>query len=98
LQKLTGPGVVFLEFDGSIVEKEILPGKPLKVDTGHLGAFTVGVDYDIERVKGFKNMFFGGEGLFLTTLTGKGKVWLQSMPLANVADRLKPFMPVSHDD
>lgn len=93
LQKLTGPGRVFLELDGDIVKRELAPGEVLKVDTGHVGAFTPGVKFDISMVKGFKNVLFGGEGLFLTDLQGPGTVWLQTMPIENVARRIIPFMP-----
>ncbi|MCK4259773.1 MAG: TIGR00266 family protein [Halanaerobiales bacterium] len=97
LQKLTGPGKVFLEMDGSIVKRELARGEILKVDTGHVGAFSPNVRFDISTVKGFKNIFFGGEGLFLTELEGPGVVWLQTMPIENVARRLIPLLPKSKD-
>ena len=93
LQKITGPGVAFLEFAGEITEYELEPGQSLKVDPGYIGAFEPTVSYDLARVKGIKNMIFGGEGIFLASLTGPGKVWLQSMPLANLAKRLIPHLP-----
>ena len=93
LQRLTGPGKVFLEAAGEITEYTLKEGQSLKVDTGHIAAFEPTVVYEINRVKGVKNMLFGGEGLFLATLTGPGKVWLQSMPLANLAKKLAPYMP-----
>lgn len=95
LQKLTGPGTVFLELDGSMVKKELSSGEVLKVDTGHVGAFTPTVKFDISTVKGFKNVLFGGEGLFLTDLQGPGTVYLQSMPIENLVQRLAPFLPNS---
>ena len=88
LQKITGPGKAFLEYSGEITEYTLEANQTLKVDPGYIGAFEPTVDYDIERVKGVKNMLFGGEGLFLATLSGPGKVWLQSMPLANLASKL----------
>lgn len=91
LQKITGPGTVLLEFDGFVEEVTLSPGERLKVDTGHVAAFEPTVAFDIEMVKGFKNIFFGGEGLFLTTLTGPGKVYLQTMPLQNLAGKLSVY-------
>lgn len=88
LQKVSGEGKAFLEFSGEISKFELEEGQVLKVDPGHIGAFEPSVDFDINKVKGIKNMFFGGEGLFLATLKGPGKVWLQSMPLANLARKL----------
>ncbi|MFP4589355.1 MAG: TIGR00266 family protein [Candidatus Acetothermia bacterium] len=92
MQNITGPGHVFFELSGEIVEKELKSGETLKVDPGHVGLFESSVDMDIARVKGVKNMFFGGEGLFLATLNGPGKVWLQSMPLMNLAAKLNPYL------
>lgn len=85
MQKMTGPGKVFLEIDGSLVKKELQAGEKLKIDNGHLAAMTSNVDLNIETVKGVKNIVFGGEGLFLTTLEGPGTVWIQSMPVAKLA-------------
>jgi uncharacterized protein (TIGR00266 family) len=88
LQKLEGDGMVFVHAGGTIIEKELNPGEVLRVDTGCLVAMTQGVDYDIQMVKGVKSMIFGGEGLFFATLRGPGKVWLQSLPLSRLANRL----------
>ena len=85
MQKMTGPGKVFLEIDGSLVKKELKAGEKLKIDNGHLAVMTSGVDLNIETVKGVKNIVFGGEGLFLTTLQGPGTVWIQSMPVSKLA-------------
>lgn len=93
MQKISGSGTIFAEFDGHIVEYELQQGEQIVVDTGHVAAMTGGCSMDIQRVKGAKNIFFGGEGLFLTTITGPGRVWLQTMPLVNVANALIPFMP-----
>lgn len=93
LQRITGPGMAFLEIAGEITEYELKEGQSLKVDPGYIAAFQSSVDYDIVRVKGIKNMFFGGEGIFLAHLSGPGKVWLQSMPLSNLAAKLIPHLP-----
>lgn len=95
LQKITGPGVVFLEFDGHVEEYTLQAGQRLKVDTGNVAMFDASVQYNVEMVKGLKNMFLGGEGLFLTTLTGPGRVYLQSMPINNLAGRLSAYFPAS---
>lgn len=93
LQKITGPGTAFVNFDGEIVEMLLTPGETLKVDTGHVAMFEPSVQFSIETVRGFKNILFGGEGLFLTTLTGPGRVWLQTMPLSKLAAKLIPLWP-----
>ncbi|MBU0762484.1 MAG: AIM24 family protein, partial [Candidatus Altiarchaeota archaeon] len=94
LQKVTGPGVAFLELGGEIVEKNLKQGEKLKVDPGYIGAFEPTVEYNIERIKGVKNMVFGGEGIFLATLKGPGKIWLQTMPLPSLADALLKYLPI----
>jgi uncharacterized protein (TIGR00266 family) len=93
LQKLTGPGMAFVNFDGEIVKKTLAPGEVLRVDTGHVAMFEPSVDFDIEMVKGFRNILLGGEGLFLATLRGPGSVWLQTMPMSKLAQRIAQFMP-----
>lgn len=97
LQAYTGHGLVFTELDGSIKEITLAPGQTLKVDSGNVAAFEGSVSYSAETVKGFKNVLFGGEGLFLTSLTGPGKVWLQTMTTSELARRLIPYMPSSSD-
>ena len=92
---MSGSGLVFLELDGSVVERNLAPGETIKVDTGNVAAFEEGVKYQAEMVKGFKNILFGGEGLFLTTLTGPGKVWLQTMSMPSFARQIIPFLPKS---
>ena len=87
LQRIRGDGMAFLHAGGTVIEKE-LTGEMLRVDTGCLVAFTQGIDYDIQRAGNLKSMLFGGEGLFLATLTGHGKVWLQSLPLSRLANRI----------
>jgi len=95
MQKLTGPGVAFVCLDGEIVEYTLDAGQVLKVDTGHVAMYEPTVEFDIEMVKGFKNILLGGEGLFLTTLRGPGRVWLQTMPTANLAKAIAPYIVTS---
>ena len=97
LQKITGPGLALMELAGEIAEYSLEPGQRLKVDPGHIAMMDPTVDFDITMVKGIKNIFFAGEGLFLAQVTGPGRVWLQSMPLANLAMRLIPYLPKSKD-
>ncbi len=92
LQKVSGDGMVFLHAGGTIVERE-LRGERLRVDTGCIVAFEPSVDYDIERAGSLKTSIFGGEGLFLATLKGHGRVWLQSLPFSRLADRIIASAP-----
>ncbi|WP_405268209.1 TIGR00266 family protein [Methanobrevibacter sp.] len=94
LQKFSGNGMVFLEIDGEVIEKGLQPGEKLLVDPGHIAAMDESIDFDIERVKGAKNILFG-EGLFFAKLTGPGKVWIQTMPISKLAAALIPFLPTS---
>ena len=88
MQKIEGDGMAFLHAGGYIVEKQLAPGEHLRVDTGCLVGFTEEVDYDIEFVGGIKNSIFGGEGLFFASLVGPGKVWIQTLPISRLADRI----------
>ena len=88
LQRLEGDGMAFVHAGGTIVEKDLIAGETLRVDTGCLVAFNDTIDYDIKFIGGFTNALFGGEGLFLATLTGPGKVYLQSLPFSRLADRV----------
>ncbi len=88
LQRLVGDGLAFVHAGGTIIERHLAPGETLHVDTGCLVAFTPTVDYDIQMVKGVKNMLFGGEGLFLAHMRGPGTVYLQSLPLSRLAERI----------
>ena len=97
LEHLAGEGTVFIHACGDFVEFDLQSGQKMKVDTGSVVGWDATVDYDIETVKGVKTMFFGGEGLFLTTLTGPGKIIIQSMTLHNLASALAPFLPSSRD-
>ena len=95
MQKLSGHGKVFLEIDGAAIKKELAPGEILNIDNGYVAAMTQDVQLDIKTVKGIKNIVFGGEGLFLTTVKGPGTVWLQSMPISKLAGSLYGTMPQS---
>ena len=95
LQRLSGNGIAFAEFDGHVVEYELGAGQQIVIDSGHLAAMTSSCQMDIQMVSGVKNMLFGGEGLFNTVITGPGHVWLQTMPISNVAGALLPYLPTS---
>ncbi len=92
LQRLCGDGMAFVHASGTIIERQ-LKGETLRVDTGCLVAFEPGIDYSIERAGNLKSMFFGGEGLFLATLRGTGRLWLQSLPFSRLADRIIAHAP-----
>ena len=89
LQRLEGDGLAFVHAGGTVIEKTLAAGESIRVDTGCIVAFSPTVDYDINFVGGFRNALFGGEGLFVAKMTGPGKVYLQSLPLSRLADRLK---------
>lgn len=93
LQEISGAGMAFLEIDGDKIEKDLGPGEVLKVDTGNVVAFQRGMRYEVEMVKGLKNIFLGGEGLFLTKLVGPGKVILQTQNFAEFAGRIARMIP-----
>ena len=92
LQRLQGDGMAFLSVGGTVIEKR-LEGDKLLVDTGCLVAMEPGIDYDIQRAGNLKSQFFGGEGLFLASLSGHGRVWLQSMPFSRLAGRILAYAP-----
>lgn len=93
MQRLSGQGMAFLEFDGHVVEYNLQPGQQIVIDTGYLAAMDATCNMEIKSVPGLKNMVFGGEGLFNTVITGPGRVWLQTMPLSGVAAEILKFMP-----
>jgi uncharacterized protein (TIGR00266 family) len=93
LQKVTGPGTVWLDLSGEVVQRSLAPGERLLVHAGHVGIQEPSVQFDIQMVPGFRNILFGGEGLFLATLTGPGQVWLQSMPIMNLAEEVGRYLP-----
>jgi uncharacterized protein (TIGR00266 family) len=91
MEKLEGDGMAFVHSGGYVMEKDLLPGELLKIDTGCIVAFTPTIKYDIQFVGGIKNTLFGGEGLFYATLRGPGKVWIQSLPISRLASRILAF-------
>ena len=97
MQRLSGQGTAFVEIDGDLMEYQLKPGQSIVVDTGNVAGFEPSVRMDIQQVQGAKNIFFGGEGLFNTVLTGPGRVWLQTMPIYNVASAIRPYIPTSSD-
>ena len=94
MQRINGNGMVFLEIDGYCKEYELAAGESLILDTGYLAAMSESCTMDIEMVRGAKNVIFGGEGLFHTRITGPGKVYIQSMPVINMAERLTPYLDI----
>lgn len=98
MQRISGYGMVFLEIDGYCKEYDLGVGESIVVDTGYLAAMSDSCTMDIETVKGAKNIFFGGEGLFNTRVTGPGKVYIQSMPIINTAQVLTPYLHIQNGD
>lgn len=96
MQKLSGQGTAFLEFDGHIVEYDLEQGQQMVVDTGYLAAMESTCSIEIKSVPGMKNKVFGGEGLFNTVVSGPGHIWLQTMPISNVAGEIARFIPSSN--
>lgn len=94
MQQIKGNGLVFLEIDGYCKEYDLAAGQSILVDTGYLAAMSESCAMEIETVQGAKNIFFGGEGLFHTRITGPGKVYIQSMPVINTAQRLTPYLNI----
>lgn len=93
LEEISGAGMAFLEIDGDKIIKDLAPGEVIKVDTGNVVAFQKGMAYEVEMVKGLKNIFLGGEGLFLTKITGPGRVVLQTQNFAEFAGRIAKMIP-----
>lgn len=93
LQRVSGNGVAFAEFDGHVVEYELKEGQKIVINTGHLAAMTTTCTMDVQTISGAKNVLFGGEGFFNTVITGPGRVWLQTMPIMKVANAIIPFLP-----
>jgi len=98
MEKLEGDGMCFVHAGGYVLERELRAGEILKIDTGCVVAYTAGIDFDIEFIRGIKNMMFGGEGLFFAVLTGPGKVWIQSLPISRLAGRLMQYATVSRKE
>ena len=93
MQRLSGNGLAFVEFDGYIKEYVLQPGQSMVLDTGYLAAMTPTCTMEIQSVPGLKNKFFGGEGFFNTVVTGPGRIWIQSMPISAMAGSLMSFLP-----
>jgi uncharacterized protein (TIGR00266 family) len=93
LQQITGPGIAFVTIDGEVQQYQLGPGQTMKINPGHIAMYEPSVSYDIQAVKGVSNVLFGGEGLFLATLKGPGRIWLQTMPISHLAAAIIPFVP-----
>jgi uncharacterized protein (TIGR00266 family) len=93
LQHVSGQGTAWIELSGELIVKDLQPGETLRVHPGHVGAFHSNVTFQITTVPGIKNMIFGGDGIFLASLTGPGKVWLQTLPISKLAHKLMEYMP-----
>jgi uncharacterized protein (TIGR00266 family) len=98
LQKVSGEGPAWIELDGEIVDYDLAAGESLRVHPGHVGMFEQSVSFELDRIKGIKNIMFGADALFLAKLTGPGKVWLQTMPLPNLAAALAPYLDTGSGD
>ena len=98
MQRLSGCGTAFVEIDGDLMEYVLKPGQQIIVDTGNVAGFEPSVQMDIQTVPGAKNMLVGGEGIFNTVLTGPGRVWLQTMPISNVANAIRPYIPTGNNN
>ncbi len=98
MQKLEGDGMCFVHAGGYVVERELKSGEVLKIDTGCVVAYTAGVDFDIEFIRGIKNWMFGGEGLFFASLRGPGRVWIQSLPISRLAGRIMQYANVNRKE
>lgn len=92
LQRIAGTGQAWVELDGEVVPYTLAAGETLRVHPGHVGMFDASVNFSITRIQGIRNMLFGGDGIFLAALTGPGRVWLQSLPLSNLAHALAPYL------
>jgi uncharacterized protein (AIM24 family) len=98
LQKVNGIGTCWLELSGEVVIRDLAPGETLRVHPGHVGAFTSSVSFQITTIPGIKNMIFGGDGIFMAALTGPGRVWLQTLPISNLAHQLQRYMPSGRNE
>lgn len=96
MQRLSGNGIAFLEYDGYVKEYELAPGQQMVIDTGYLAAMIASCSVEVKTVPGVKNMLFGGEGIFNTVVTGPGRIWLQTMPVSQMANTLRPYFPTNN--
>ena len=95
LQKVAGQGMFWLELSGELVQRDLRPGETLLVHPGHVGAFQAGVAFQITMVRGIKNLIFGGDGIFLASLTGPGRIWLQTLPISKLAHQIQEYLPAA---
>src|SRR5437763_6324574 len=93
LQRVSGQGSAWIELSGELVVRDLQAGETLRVHPGHVGAFQTSVNFEITTVPGIKNMIFGGDGIFLASLTGPGRIWLQTLPIARLAHALAEYLP-----
>ena len=96
LQRVSGVGHAWIELSGELITKDLAPGENLRVHPGHVGAFQACVSFEITTVPGIKNLIFGGDGIFLASLTGPGRIWLQTLPISRLAHKLMEYMPKQH--
>jgi uncharacterized protein (TIGR00266 family) len=92
LQKMSGACQAWIELDGEVVTYDLRQGETMRIHPGHVGMFEGSVQFQITRIQGIRNMLFGGDGIFLASLTGPGRIWLQSLPLSNLAHALRPYL------
>jgi uncharacterized protein (TIGR00266 family) len=97
LQRVSGMGTAWIELSGELITKDLQPGETLLVHPGHVGVFQAGVSFQITTVPGIKNMIFGGDGIFLASLTGPGRIWLQTLPISRLAHELMEYMPTQNN-
>jgi len=93
LQRVSGQGIAWIELSGELVMRDLQPGENLRVHPGHVGAFQSSVSFQITTVPGIKNMIFGGDGIFLASLTGPGRIWLQTLPISKLAHAIEHYLP-----
>ncbi len=98
LQRVNGAGTAWIELSGEVIVKDLAPGENLRVHPGHVGAFQASVNFQITMVRGLKNLIFGGDGLFLASLTGPGRVWLQTLPIARLAHQIQQYLPSARSE
>jgi uncharacterized protein (AIM24 family) len=98
LQRLSGSAHAWVGLSGEVVIVDLAPGETIKVHPGHVGMFQDRIQFDVTVIRGISNAIFGSDGLFLATLTGPGRVWLQTLPLPNLAHALMPYLPSSDDN
>jgi uncharacterized protein (TIGR00266 family) len=97
LQKVEGQGIAWIELSGELIVRDLRPGETLRVHPGHVGAFQGSVSFQITTVPGIKNMIFGGDGIFLASLTGPGRIWLQTLPISKLAHAIERYLPRERD-